>query len=125
MNYQALSDLLRGMPAKPMRGYANTCASRIDDETIAITFYDTNILYFQRDGTFIVAFSEDGKTNEFNTATTRKRLNEFLPESWQVCNQDHEPYLWMPMGAAEYQIQGHIVIDPHGEPSELDPFPFN
>ena len=124
MNYDALSDILRGMTAKPMRGYANTCATRIDDETIAITFYDTNILYFKKDGTFVVAFSNDGETNKFNTATTRKRLNEFLPKPWLVCNVASEPILWIPMGVAEHQIVGHIVIDEHGEPSQLDPFPY-
>lgn len=61
----------RSKSSRPLAN--NTRLNRIDDDTIAVRHHGTDIVTFNRDGTFVL------NLGGWNTTTTRARVNGFSP----------------------------------------------
>ena len=65
----------------------NTYAERIGADTIGIRLHNTYIVEYHRDRSIII---NDGG---YRTVTTKARINDFIPTTWRVFQQDWEWYV--------------------------------
>ena len=89
MNYQYYDELLTGRCKDSKRLELNTYAKRLDEKTISIRLYDTDIVIYKDNG--VVELNSGG----FRTATTKDRINKYSPlrlrqekSVWYVMGQD-------------------------------------
>ena len=78
MNYQQANTLLQGRCRERRKLANNTYLIRHDAAQISVRLHATNILTFAPDGTIAVS------VGDWDTVTTKYRLNRFLPQEWNV-----------------------------------------
>lgn len=89
-DYAKFDDLLQGKTKESKKIANNTYAVRLEDGSIAIRLYETNIVTFYPTGDF--KLSNGG----FETATTFSRINEYIPQGYKVMRTKGQWFLHTP-----------------------------
>lgn len=85
MNYATAKELLKNRDGKKLEN--NTYLSK-GEENIYIRLHDTNIITFLPNGRTIL------NSGGYKTATTKDRMNKYLPHPFQIYREQNEWYLY-------------------------------